>query len=513
MPSPSEVPARIFTVCRVVGDRERRYSYSMEQNPRVGFAFLDHTEPLTPRTTSRLMRHDTVREALGAFYVGGLLRYNSQAYLPSDAPLSTLEQNNIIVINQVNCGTPGARNENNTRLYVMYHGELLRTETDEVHNACRELHRLMGCDRCPKTLDECMRHNARFEEGQTVLPETGLTPFKDFLSERFIAERERQQFRWSDVKDLLEERQWRYWKTEIEGFTLVPPALLSPDAMRPGRRLELPHNLVFSTGDVQANREAMRNRSIGAASTRRIIRTECSKCYFGGGRFRNMETPCHHTYAKHCNHGAWTKEQVIDETLLAFESHLERSDFTMRNFEQALALGGEIFYMRENENDLRPVKWGVRGFTAESATSSRPRARLTLFRAAREARGEARDYRSVRAFREALPENLRVRFDHAPSLSRETLAIAAQATCARAVKSYVSGYYFQHCQPAVSDVRVSPYRTHLVDVGYWMATYERNQTLSSLSDAYHFFDGMPMFSITQAPKGGVLDFRFHYWPR
>lgn len=504
-----EIPDRVFTVCRVLSaeDQERRYSYDRD-NPSAGFIFTDRKEPLHPRITSRLMRNEAIREALGPYYVGGEYRWSpgnrsafgnspSASYMMSDP--RGMEHG--IVINQANWCTPSARNEHDARLYIMDDGELIHTSTDVLYDHCRELHRLMGCDKCPKSSDQCTRVNSKFGHTQLTLPDV-VSPYRDFRSDRFLTQRAHAQFHWEDFKDL----EWKYWQTEIEGFLLIPPGLAAGGSLRPGQSLEHPYELRLQGDALRSAREAMSLRAQEAAKTRRTKQQHCEKCYFGG-----RYGACYQHAPKWCKHGAWTEAQVIDLTLDAFKVHLERNGLTVRQFEQVLAISGETFYMTAPRWGSSHYKVVVRGFTAESATGEFAKARFTLLRVGGDERGTPLDFTRTEEFLAVLPENLRRTYENARSLPRETLALAAQATCARAVKSYPN-YYFQRVEPQVSDVCVRGAQS-LVQVGYWVKSYWRNHVLSSMSDVHSFFGALPMFSITQADfEGGEL-IRYHYWPR
>lgn len=505
----SDTPRLVFTICKV----NPRDSHYEDKNPSLGLIFVDREEPLHYRRVATLMRSPLVVEMMGDFYVGGIFRwkphedkryYWNEPTRPDHHDPAGDEQ--AIVINQRNWCTPTPQRMPDERLYVMLEGELFRTTAHDLYLECRELHRLIGCDKCPVNRDECVRRHLKFDVGQIPVPGCGLPVFRDFTSEAFEERRKRQQFCVSDI-----EGEWPYWKTEIEGHVYVPPGVASWSAMRPGRQIHHPFSLAFRDDTIESNRNELSERSKRAAETRNMKRKECTACYFGGKGYRGTALPCEDYAPRWCQHGAWTEEQLIDETLIAFEHQLKLSKFTVREFEQMLAIGGQTLY-RPNADETGHWKYVISGLTFHGTTQ--PNMRIELQRVAADARGGAFHFTSVKEFLPTLSKDLRRIFDEAPTLSREVRAIAAQLTCAQGLAPYVC---MQGCirevQPGISHLRAL--NGYCVEVGYWLRSYWRSLTITSLLDLYNdrSFRCLPMFDIHRAPKEGVLDFRFHHWPR
>lgn len=495
---PREIPRLVFTVTRATA----RHSYYEDRNPSLGLIFVDRKEPLHHRRVSALMRNPLVVEMMGDFYVGGIFRWQPHTIQwDEDAACRHYNASGVeqaIVINQRNFCTPTPHQAPNTRLYIMLEGALLRTTAHDLYIECRELHRLIGCHKCPVAIDECVRRHLKFDVGQAPLPHCGLPVFRDFTSEAFEERRKQQQFRVSDI-----EGDWQYWKTEIEGHVYIPPSLPGYHAVKPGRQISTPFGLSFRDNTIESNQKELSERSTRAAATRRTKRTECTKCYLGGEGYRGTPLPCSKYAPCFCEHGAWTEEQLLDETLGQFEHQLMRSNFTWRDFERMLAVGGEIFYHNR-------CKFVVAGLTFQHGSSLK----IAIRRVAAGYRDVASYFSSIDEFLPHLPENLRRIFDEAPPLSRNLCAVAAQLTCARALAPYSCAYAFCQAQPHISHLRVA--RSGVaVEVGYWLRSYWRSLSISSLSDLYSHrsFNCLPMFDVHYAPKKGVLDFRFVHWPR
>jgi hypothetical protein len=177
----------------------------------------------------------------------------------------------------------------------------------------------------------------------------------------------------------------------------------------------------------------------------------------------------------------------------------------VRDFEQLLALGGQTLYIDR-------LKYVIRGFDFDHVNPSV--AKIRLLRVAAKIRGNSRDFGTLKELWPFLKPDLRRIFDEAPTLDRTTLAIAAQITCAKALKSYVCGGghgYYMQVQPEISHVKTCS--NAYVEMGYWLRSYWRDVTVSSLDDLYCRFDCLPMFDIHNAPASGVLNFRYAHWPR
>jgi hypothetical protein len=462
------------------------------------------------------MRSSLVAEVMGDFYVGGIFRwtphrdYRYYFHEPTHTDhYDAAGSEQAIVINQRNWCTPLPQHMTSARLYVMLEGKLFRTTAYELYCQCKDLQRLIGCDTCKVTRDECVRRHLKFDVGQLPIPGFGLPVFRDFTSEAFENRRRNQQFCMSDIED-----EWAYWKTEIEGHVFIPPSLAAFTAVQPGRQVRHPFSLSFRDDTIEYNRKELSARSKNAAATRRTKQKECTKCYFGGTGYGNTPLPCGSYEPRWCTHGAWEEEQLIDTTLRAFEARLHEASFTMRQFEQMLALGGQTLYL-PNSDKTGHWKYVVSGLRFGYTGKRDDRLSAEFQRVAAENRGETKYFNALDDFLRHLPPHLRRIFDEAPSLSRETLAVAAQLTCARALAPYVcTTGCFREVQPGISHLHVSGEYAP-VEVGYWVRSYWRSMSISSLEGLCdnRSFKCLPMFDIHKAPKSGVEHFRFTHWPR
>jgi hypothetical protein len=233
---------------------------------------------------------------------------------------------------------------------------------------------------------------------------------------------------------------------------------------------------------------------------------ECTKCYFGGYGYKKTPSPCDKWRPRNCEHGAWTEAQLLEATIPPFEARLKEDGYTLRQFEQLLAITGKEIKLPLGE-DGRLVKGVV-----SRLVFSRPegRTQVGLCRTGIKNRGVL-DQRTLDDVLSMLPDDLRRIFDEAPTLSPMTLATAIHATVCNSVKPYVCmAGCCRSVAPHISHVAVH-HEWQGVEVGYWTTTYWREFHFKDLEALQQYYGNLTAFTI--ARDAGDVDFRYSVWPR
>lgn len=503
MPKRRDTPTHAFVRVQVPGRGAAGQNHRTVSPYRgLVFADLDADAPMTEawsyEVIPRLMKHPQVAAAFGGYYVGSFYRWNPTPPGRNVYRTSLYRSDGAcggVAINPFGDGVARGGLSANVPLWLMINGTLFETTSQEIHDQCLELHKLIGCEKCPHTEDVCLRRTLSFPQDEPLLHRAGVGRDHDVTSEAFELRRAEHQRHECDVDD------WVPWKTQIDEFVLLPSVYASGDA-RPGADLPVLGQLSFL--DINAVRDELSARATAAAKTRNTKQKECTRCHLGGKGYKNTAIPCDKYAPRHCEHGAWSKEDLIKYSIEGLRAQLDSAGLTMRQFEQMLALGGEVFPWRP-KNATRTQEWVVGGFRHTYVSVSSPFLRGTqvrVTRTARKYRDEPLDI-SLDTLMALLPEELRRKYDEAPEVSEETLAIAAQLSCIGMIKSYSGAYQggYQSVQPNISHYVARTYGG--VEVGYWLQSYWRNFTLSSLDDVYARFDQLPMFNAHNVAKGNV----------
>jgi hypothetical protein len=503
--SPSEIPERVFTSCAL--PLRYRGVYIRAEDPWIGFIFVKRDGSLCFDDLDQISRDRTLREVMGNFFMMGPIQWNTHDREPwGDDHFdhwSDDGQNQGIYVSQRPIYMPDCRRHPRTPLWVFVDGITHKFTVEHMYRECTRLHRLMGCWRCPDAGEACLTAHLKIPWPQVPLPGLG-DPHIDLDSDNFQEFLRREQMTWSWAKDTF-----RPWKDQVAGYTYIPPQLASQQPTRPGENVNKPYQLDFHGLDEA--REALSNRSKAGIETRRTLRTQCTECFFGGTGYKGSALPCDKYRPRNCPHGAWTEEQVMNATLPPFKAGLESAGFTMRQFEQTLAIAGQPFRRPTEQGGY--AKWIVTKLHLErhSPATNGWRGKVLLKRVARDHRDTWEYLDDLHTLWKMLPPDLRRIFDEAPILPESTLAVAAHMSVCHTIKPYIcmQGCIREVC-PDISHVRVR--WPHQVEVGYWTVTYWRDMSFSGLESVASYFNGtLPGFSLSKYKEGD--EFRFHVYPR
>ena len=501
MKSPSEIPDRVFTVYQTPV-RESNYYYSC-RSTWASFIFVARGgSELTADDLANIMGDPRLRELLGSFYMGAPFQWTMQRYgylSPSGTGDEGDEQG--LLVSQQPFYLPDGRHHPSKPLFVVCDGVLHRFAAHDIYQSCRDLYRLMGCHKCPDAGATCLRRHLLIPLKQPPLPGLGESPHIDLQSDRVQEAIRNVQLTWDDVKETL-----RSGDT-IAGFTYISPVLANNNPTRPGATIDAPHALSFQ--DLEGAREALSARTQAGVNTRRTKRVECTKCYFGGYGYKDAPSPCDQWRPRRCRHGAWTEAQVLEATIPPFEQQLKKDGYSIREFEQLLAITGRQTVLPLGKGGRR-----VKGIVSRLSFSGagdfqNPKTCVVLRRTSAKNR-YVQVRKSLNEVLTILPEDLRRIFDEAPSLPPTLLATAIHATVCHSVKPYI-------CMAGCCR-QVTPYISHVavhnewegVEVGYWMTTYWREFHFKDPEKLQQYYGDLTAFDIGDAPDG--LGFRFDVWP-
>lgn len=500
----SDLPSRVFTWCELPARYYDRYISA--RSAWVALIFVDRDEPSQAvKDLPRLMQHRYVRDVMEELYVGGSFRWtpNHRTWLGWGGPADYQSDNGSeygVIISQRLLFLPDSRRICNASVYVMVQGLLHHYTVDELVEPCRQVYRLMRCEKCPEAGEVCLAKRLRVPLPQPSLPGLGDSHL-DWTSDALQEGLARQQATWDSLKDYFTP-----WKDDVEGYVYIPPALASGNPSRPGLTVEPPHHLDFH--EIESARDALSARSRAGIETRRVKRQECPKCYFGGTGYRGSVMPCSTYRPRNCRHGAWTEEQALRHTTEPFLALLTSTGFQREDFQGILGISGIPFRRPTKEGGY--AKWIVSKLDTPSPPDKRVRIRLK--RVSRDHRHESEDLDDLAALWRVLPSNLRRTFQearNAPALEPQLLATAIQLTACHTIKPYTCMRgCIREAQPDISHIAAKGWR---IEVGYWLTTYWRTMHFTDLLSVFNYFEGLPVFRITHEDED--LSYTYSVWPR
>lgn len=497
---PPEIPARVFTAYKMPRFYGTRHYGFSDSDPWVGLIFVARNAILGVPDLEQVMWDPVIRRVMGDFYMGGPFRwsprrssYSWRESIPFDHYDATGTHNGLLIAQQPVL-LPDCRRNPNTPFYIVTQKRMYRQTVYDMYCNCRDLYRLMGCDRCPAVGETCLYRHLRLLLPQSSLPGFG-DDCLDMTSDAFQNSLLRQQLRWGDVKDTF-----KSGKSKVAGYTYISPVLASLNPTCPRCSIDVPYALDFeSLEDAQAK---LRGRAIISAETRRTKRVECTKCYFGGTGYGNTPAPCDKYRPRSCRHGAWTEAQIVQATVPPFERHLRLSGLSMRDFYCVLAVAGKPF--RQPTENGGYAKWIVSRVILATTPSG-----ILLKRISRTHRNTS-EIVGLSELLRILPDDLRRIFDETPKLSPEMTATAIQLSVCNTVRPYTCmAGCVREVAPDIS--HVCAVGTTCIEVGYWLTTYWRTMRFSGLESVANYFQGLPAFNISNEEED--LAFQWRVWPR
>lgn len=503
------IPDRVFTAYSM--PTAYRNSYIRADNPPVGFIFVNrHTidrdyfanEQCT-KDLDAILTDPLIKQLMGPFYVGSLCKWTPSAagHYWQSKPQPMYHREGLhhgIIVSQQLMFLPDCNQPLKLPLHVALDHMLHRYTLDDVYQSCRDLRRLIGCDRCTDAGTTCMMQNLQVPLAQPPLPTLG-SDYLDMRSDSFVERMQAHQLYWDEVQETLQP-----WKDVIAGYTYVSPTLTNYNALQPGATITEPVSLDF--GDLDAVHQSFKERTQAGVKTRRTKRVECSKCYCGGTGYKNTPIPCSQWNPRYCEHGAWTKEQLIDATIPPYVQRLSEIGFSLADFYGILAIAGKPF-RRPTENGGH-AKWIVRKIADANRYTHSPSG-IQLLRTARGYRSVS-ELVSLKELWQIIPEDLRRTFTEAPTLTPELTAVAMQVSTCNSIRPYICvAGCIREVTPTISHVTTCG--PHIIEVGYWVTTYWRTMRFNDLVSVLNYFEGMLAFRITK--KTEDLGFEFNVWPR
>jgi hypothetical protein len=489
---------RVFTTCR------------------HGFLFADRQRGFTGEDIVRLMLQDDVRRLLGpAFLAWRVLHGRSRWCTTTAADAEDLRQYSVMLTaepaeHSVSSSPPGRGNF----MYLRVDDAVAAMSLDMLVDRCWMLNKALGCTRCDLRGAECLWSNLppELEVLQRYVP-TGPQLLMRFdanprLSTNLLKDAQspyRQQL--ARVAAGLSTDDLRPWKSNVGGFLYIPEGVTSDDPLRPGNKGGRPASEHHFASLEEARAElCARNRA--AAKTRTFIQRECHNCYFG-----NKYGPCSRWRPRHCDHGAWTEDKLVDYTLECARRRLleTKSHLTLNHIWLVANICGEPF-RRRDERTGRDAE-----FVVQRIGEERDEPCIFVSRTARDARRELAPlaFFSLHDLKRFLPDLPRIKLENLPPLAtpaqRRQLALWLQLSVTSHGKRY--SFFFsteKTCGYADAQPRVGVVKLHWsgVEVVLWLSKFERTHDFGSFQRVHDHYDELPYFSIADAedkPQGIPLN--------
>jgi hypothetical protein len=464
----------------------RRWRYH-GSDPYVGLMFQDFDEPdlrKCEETLRTLMAHPSVATMFEPPYFG-IIR-------------PTKDDGQYLLIISQFFQSLRAMYEEDAEVLVWHDERVTKIRLSDAWDNCMDMRKLAQCQGCELPGDPCIQKHIKLPSRQLHLPllqATGHTI--DGSGSQY-----------SEAREYL-----TAWKTNIAGFTYVPPLYTTQP---PAFGVQVGSgDTAYLPGYVEQYKEFCR-RAQNGGKTRIFKKEQCSNCalkdiYHGGSCW-----PYRKVFDR-CEHGAWTKEALIQQSLGPIKEKLNKYfveyEKPFNEWKQILsgllAIGGERFTLR-NPTTHRKCVWHVTGVRFSYDVRMRDEDAVPCLQVIRESLGGKGDIdfgiRQFKTFAELFEftgPRIKEIFSSAKVCGDEQLAIAAHLCVSRKLRRYQNAYY-QHVEPIVDYIRSSG---SSVDVGWYVKTKRGSQTFSSLDDFVLKMDRFPLFD--HFAKNPEATIRFH----
>lgn len=471
---------------------------------QVCFLFAWQLAEIPEKERIRLMFSAEVEACLGPTYFGAFVPCSERCYVRyhhTEQQLRPTHADKIpraFMINAFPQFLPTANEPDKEVIYLRHHHLIHRIAIADLIDRCYHLHRLMGCDTCPRVGYRCLLDHHGDGPNQTWRKDRKQLYFA-FLDQFKLPEPEKFDAKWFDLDDWRDLR-LKNWKSQFARYTVVPSLATAYNPTQPGTpafRVPFEHNF-FHIEDVQ---EELSSRAREGVQTRKTRREQCTKCYFGGtSTFRGHTT--NHTCSKYaprwCKHGAWTEEEVVRCTLEYVDAALSKSSFTLDDLWLVANVAGIEFHKKNPETN-RNREWVI------SRLETVGEAQRPVVVARRTCKGcwyETVELTSADEVYAFLSKGTRLVWDEAKTKPRDDgqLALWLHLACLRFGKSY-SFYWssqksgdcgFGCCAPMVGSVSLHSYGAR---VQLWLSKEKRNVHLGDFQEMYNRYERLPLFNI------------------
>jgi hypothetical protein len=464
---------RVVTFCLCEGSTRRDYN--------IGLLFVDEVGP-TISEIERLMQSPVLQKFFEGPFFGTVVswnpadwyghgKYSSRPTL-TDKKDTTRLQRAILVSTALNHFPTPATENDGCPIYLYNEGAIYRFTIGDVYDKCLQMQKFISCIDC-KSQDRCIYTNAPMQHCIVEAEQPSLIP--TLPEEVYTLERND----WDALK-------LKAWVSTLEGYTVIPSTATASNPIRPDTPALRPfwqHRFNW----LDQAREELSSRAEAGVKTRNTIRTQCAVCYFGGKPHKKVY-PCSKWAPRHCEHGMWTEEMLVEKTIDTYAQTLKDTKFTLEDVWRVLFVAGIPF---KKDRCLWVVNRLVRARFSYSVPAGGPG--IVLSRVSREARFEEETVFSVDALKTWLPEELRNALDNPKPLDRHLLAVAIQLSLLREGKNYaLHGGQYGTYSPNIRHVR---YEYDQILQGVWGKTFEREHRFHSLNEVYNHYDRLPYFNI------------------
>jgi hypothetical protein len=491
-----------------------------DKDQDIGLIFVDRNNvgvPPTVETITNILMHDDLEAIFGSHYWGAALSWVMQSgrgWLQEDTP-----QHHGVFVSTNNLLFEKAGLVSRREYYLRY-GELLtKFSGQDAHDKCILLMKLMGCEKCSIKPYECLQQNVpkaipivaikerQVDPRQLCIPNVSFERvLPGYAAGRIFGERY-----WEQLDErLMNYDGWRAlkfvnWKSVIANYQLISPLSTHPDVPAPTVRSvrRLCHH---DFTDIETNRDALSERSRAGAETRKRIRTECSKCYFGWTTNYNKKVvhPCCKWRVRGCEHNAWTEERLVDYTLERFERTLEGTPWDLESMWKVACVCG-VFFKKKSEHTGRQRQWVLQRIYQRYGSQTENSIAIVASRTSRDARGPEQYATSPQAVRNFLSKELQAQWDDTPPMNRERFALWLHLAITSTGRSYSyvfngkDGCGFGSTSPAVGWVSLDTrgYGYGGATRCLWLSREERTRTFTSFKEIFDHYEDLLLFGIAK----------------
>lgn len=452
-----------------------------------------------------LLFNEEVEACLGKTYFGAMVPAHPRMWVSwsydRKRPRPTHETlcPRAFMINSFPFFLPSA-NEPDAEVFYVRHGDTVqRVAIADIVDQCYHLHRLMGCETCPRVGYDCLLdHHIHYDKTWRRETTQQHFPFLDDFKLPNAKEFEVPEFAFSDWEDL----KLKNWEGRFAGHLVVPPLATSNRPLTPGtERLRVPYEHNFFK--LEDTREELSQRAEAGVETRRRRQTECSKCYFGGTTTyygRKTVHPCGKYAPRWCNHGAWTEEEMVQVTLRYVEAAAVDGQFSLDDWWHVAHVAG-IGFPKRDPHTGRNREWVV---SRVSAYGEQGLPCVVVRRTARNAQHEMVHLYTPDDVYKFLSKGTRLVWDEAKTKPRDDMQLAMwlQLACLTNGKRY-SFYWcsksgdssgFGECAPDVGFVSLHSYGVHLQ---LWLSREKRDVYFGDFQEIYNRYERIPLFNMFQ----------------
>lgn len=479
---------RIVTVAR---------AYPNPTQSQICFLFAWHMEEIPEPARIELLFNPEVEECLGTKLFGALVpshatRWGYHYARSLVRPEHVAHHPRAFMVTAVPEFLPTGQEPDAEVIYIRHEHIVNRVSIADLVDQCFHLHKLMGCESCPRQGYNCLVDHQNKRSGTWRKEcKQQLFPFMDEFTLPLLEHFRYPYFGFGDWQDL----KLTSWKSQFAGYTVVPPLATSGTPLTPGTEsLRVPYEHNFFK--LEDTKDELSSRAEAGVETRRVRREECSKCFLGG-KYGHTVHPCMKYAPRHCKHGAWTEEELVKTTLDYVKPQIE-PHFTLDEL-WCIANTIGVPFPKKSEHTGRDREWML---CRMELSGSHDFPLVVACRTAKGSRHESQSFSFAKDVYQFLSKGTKLVWDNAREKPRDDalLALWLHVAFLTHEKSYS---YFWHrektgdcgygnCAPRVGSVGLS---SSGVQLRLWLSKETRTVYFGNFKDMVDRYEDLPLFNI------------------